>query len=131
MAQLGIRKFDELIGRSDLLGMQHGIAHWKSQGLDFSRVFHQPDMPASVARRHSEQQDHELEKALDNALIAQAQGALNDGKTVVIESRIGNVNRTVGRMLSHEIAKRYGQMGLPTDTINVKFSGTAGQSFGA
>ncbi len=131
MAQLGIRKFDELVGRSDLLGMQHGIAHWKSQGLDFSRVFHQPDMPASVARRHSEQQDHELEKALDNTLIAQAQGALNDRKPVAIESRIGNVNRTVGTMLSHEVAKRYGQMGLPTDTINVKFSGTAGQSFGA
>jgi len=131
MAQLGIRKFDELIGRSDLLGMQHGIAHWKSQGLDFSRVFHQPDMPASVARRNVEQQDHELEKALDNALIAQAQGALNDRKPVAIESRIGNVNRTVGTMLSHEVAKRYGQMGLPTDTINVKFSGTAGQSFGA
>ncbi|MDD5299784.1 MAG: glutamate synthase large subunit [Gallionella sp.] len=131
MAQLGIRKFDELVGRSDLLGMQHGIAHWKSQGLDFSRVFHQPDMPASVARRHSEQQDHELEKALDNALIAQAQGALNDRKPVIIESGISNVNRTVGTMLSHEVAKRYGQMGLPTDTINVKFSGTAGQSFGA
>jgi len=88
-------------------------------------------MPVSVARRHSEQQDHELEKALDNALIAQAQGALNDRKPVVIESGIGNVNRTVGTMLSHEVAKRYGQMGLPTDTINVKFSGTAGQSFGA
>ena len=131
MAQLGIRKFDELIGRSDLLGIQHGIAHWKSQGLDFSRVFQQPDMPASVARRHTEQQDHELEKALDNQLIAQAQGALNDRKPVLIESRISNVNRTVGTMLSHEVARRYGQLGLPTDTINVKFSGTAGQSFGA
>jgi len=131
MAQLGIRKFDDLIGRSDLLDVKQGIAHWKSQGLDFSRVFHQPDMPDSVARRHSEQQDHELEKALDNALIAQAQGALNDRKPVVIESRIGNVNRTVGTMLSHEVARRYGQIGLPTDTINVKFSGTAGQSFGA
>jgi len=88
-------------------------------------------MPAGVARRHAEQQDHELEKALDNTLIAQAQGALNDRKTVVIESRIANVNRTVGTMLSHEVAKRYGQIGLPTDTINVKFNGTAGQSFGA
>ncbi|HEU0219531.1 MAG TPA: glutamate synthase-related protein, partial [Gallionella sp.] len=131
MAQLGIRRFDDLIGRSDLLDVRQGIAHWKSQGLDFSRIFHQPDMPAGVARRHAEQQDHELEKALDNILIAQAQGALNDRKPVVIESRIANVNRTVGTMLSHEVAKRYGQIGLPTDTINVKFNGTAGQSFGA
>ncbi len=131
MAQLGIRKFDDLIGRSDLLDVRQGIAHWKSQGLDFSRIFHQPDMPASVARRHAEQQDHELEKALDNTLIAKAQGALNDRKPVAIESGIANVNRTVGTMLSHEVARRYGQTGLPTDTISVKFSGTAGQSFGA
>jgi len=131
MAQLGIRRFDELIGRSDLLGMQHGIAHWKAQGLDFSRIFHQPSAPSGVARRNVEQQDHELEKALDNSLIAQAQDALNNGKPVTIESRIGNVNRTAGAMLSHEVARRYGQAGLPTDTINVKFSGTAGQSFGA
>ncbi|MDO8810606.1 MAG: glutamate synthase large subunit, partial [Gallionella sp.] len=131
MAQLGIRKFDDLIGRSDLLDVKQGIAHWKSQGLDFSRVFHQPDMPASVARRNVERQNHELEKALDNTLIAQAQGALNDRKPVIIESGISNVNRTVGTMLSHEVARRYGNAGLPTDTISVKFSGTAGQSFGA
>ena len=131
MAQLGIRKFDDLVGRSDLLNVKRGIAHWKSQGLDFSKVFHQPDMPSSVARRHTEQQDHELEKALDNTLIAQAQGALNNKKQVIIESKISNVNRTVGTMLSHEVAKRYGHAGLPTDTINVKFNGTAGQSFGA
>jgi glutamate synthase (NADPH/NADH) large chain len=131
MAQLGIRKFDDLIGRSDLLDVKHGIAHWKSQGLDFSRIFHQPDMPSGVARRHSEQQDHGLEKALDNILITQAQSALNNKKQVIIESRISNVNRTVGTMLSHEVAKRYGQAGLPTDTITVQFTGTAGQSFGA
>ncbi len=131
MAQLGIRKFVDLIGRSDLLDAKHGVSHWKAQGLDFSKVFHQPDMPPQVARRHADTQDHELEKALDNKLIAQAQNALTDKKPVVIESRISNVNRTVGTMLSHEVAKRYGQMGLPPDTINVKFTGTAGQSFGA
>ncbi|MFZ3017482.1 MAG: glutamate synthase-related protein [Gallionella sp.] len=131
MAQMGIRKFDDLVGRSDLLDVKQGIAHWKSQGLDFSRVFHQPDMPSSVARRHAELQDHELVKALDNTLIAKAQGALNDKKPVVIESRITNVNRTAGTMLSHEVAKRYGHTGLPTDSIQVKFTGTAGQSFGA
>jgi glutamate synthase (NADPH) large chain len=131
MAQLGIRKFDDLIGRSDLLDVKHGITHWKAQGLDFSRVFHQPDVAASVARHHSQTQDHALEKALDNNLIARAQNALNNKQAVAIESTIRNVNRTVGTMLSHEVAKRYGQAGLPTDTIKVRFSGTAGQSFGA
>ncbi|OGS91425.1 MAG: glutamate synthase subunit alpha [Gallionellales bacterium GWA2_60_18] len=131
MAQMGILRFDDLIGRSDLLDVRQGVAHWKSQGLDFSRIFHQPDMPASVARRNVEQQDHGLEKALDNTLIAQARDALDDGKPVGIKSRISNVNRTAGTMLSHEVARRHGQKGLPTDTINVEFSGTAGQSFGA
>ncbi|MBI3223076.1 MAG: glutamate synthase large subunit [Nitrosomonadales bacterium] len=131
MAKLGIRKFDDLIGRSDLLDVKHGIAHWKSQGLDFSKVFHQPAVSASVARRHTEEQDHELAKALDNSLIAQAQDALNNRRAVQIASKISNVNRTVGTMLSHQVAKRYGQEGLPADTIKVRFSGTAGQSFGA
>ena len=131
MAKMGVRKFEDLIGRSDLLDVKLGIAHWKSQGLDFSRIFHQPDMPASVARRHAQAQDHGLEKALDNSLIASAQPALSNKLPVVIESKISNVNRTVGTMLSHEVAKRYGQTGLATDTIQVKFSGTAGQSFGA
>ncbi len=131
MAQMGIRKFNDLVGRSDLLDVKQGISHWKSQGLDFSKIFHQPAMPASVARRHIETQDHALEKALDNSLIARAQAALNDKQPVVIESRISNVNRTVGTMLSHQIAKRYGQAGLPNNTIRVNFSGTAGQSFGA
>ncbi|HET7831866.1 MAG TPA: glutamate synthase-related protein [Gallionella sp.] len=131
MAQMGVRKIEDLIGRSDLLDMRHGIAHWKAQGLDFSKVFHQPQIDAAVARRHAQSQDHELAKALDNQLIKQAQTALNNQQPVVIESRIKNVNRTVGTMLSHEVAKRYGQAGLPADTIAVKFTGTAGQSFGA
>jgi glutamate synthase (NADPH/NADH) large chain len=131
MAQLGIRKFDDLIGRSDLLDVKHGIEHWKARGLNFSKVFHQPDVPASVARRHAQTQDHGLENALDNKLIAEAKNALNNKQAVVIASNIRNVNRTVGTMLSNEVAKRYGQTGLPTDTIKVNFNGTAGQSFGA
>ena len=131
MAEIGIRKFDDLIGRSDLLDVNKGIAHWKSKGLDFSKVFHQPAVPASVARRHAEEQDHELDKALDNKLIAQAKQALESKIPVVINIGIGNVNRTAGTMLSHEVAKRYGQAGLPVDTIQVKLKGTAGQSFGA
>ncbi|MDD5240661.1 MAG: glutamate synthase-related protein [Sulfuricella sp.] len=131
MAQMGIRKFDDLVGRSDLLDVRQGIAHWKARGLDFSKIFHQPDMPASVARRHAEEQDHELNKALDNQLIAQAANALEKQQPVVINSAIGNVNRTAGTMLSHQVAKRYGHAGLPDDTITVKLKGTAGQSFGA
>ncbi|MDD5329738.1 MAG: glutamate synthase-related protein, partial [Sulfuricella sp.] len=131
MAQMGIRKFDDLIGRSDLLDMRQGIAHWKARGLDFSRIFHQPDMPASVARLHAEAQDHGLDKALDHQLVAQAKNALEAGQPVLIASAIRNVNRTVGTMLSHEVAKRYGHAGLPHDTITVRLTGTAGQSFGA
>ena len=131
MAQMGIRKFDDLIGRSDLLDMRKGITHWKAKGLDFSKVFHQIDMPASVARFHSEEQDHGLQHALDNDLIAQSKEALDAKRVVSIETTIRNVNRTVGTMLSHEVAKRHGNAGLPDDTIRVKLVGTAGQSFGA
>jgi len=131
MAQLGIRKFDDLVGRADLLDMRAGIEHWKAKGLDFSKVFYQPPVPAEVARLHTEGQDHGLNKALDNKLIEAAKPALEKGQKVQIESSIINVNRTVGSMLSGEVAKRYGHAGLPDDTIHVKFTGTAGQSFGA
>ncbi len=131
MAQMGIRKFDDLIGRSDLLDVRKGIKHWKAKGLDFSKIFHQPKVAGDVARRHVESQDHELGKALDNELIAQAKEALDGKRVVTIETRIGSVNRSVGTMLSHEVAKRYGNAGLPDDTIRVKLLGTAGQSFGA
>jgi len=131
MAQMGIRKFDDLIGRSDLLDVRHGIKHWKSQGLDFTKVFYQPNVAVSVSRHHAEAQDHGLEKALDNKLIAHAKEALNNKQPVDIEVNIGSVNRTAGTMLSYEVAKRYGQAGLPADTIKVKLKGTAGQSFGA
>jgi glutamate synthase (NADPH/NADH) large chain len=131
MAQMGVRKFDDLIGRSDLLDKRKGIKHWKAKGLDFSKVFHQPKVAAEVARRQAEVQDHELEKALDNDLIAQSKEALDAKRVVTIETKICNVNRSVGAMLSHEVAKRHGNAGLPDDTIRVKLLGTAGQSFGA
>ncbi len=131
MAQLGIRKFSELIGRADLLDMRAGIDHWKASGLDFTKLFHQPKVGAGVARSHCEEQDHGLAKALDNKLIAQAQNALEKGEKVVIETPITNVNRTAGTMLSGAVATRYGAAGLSDDTITVKLSGTAGQSFAA
>ena len=131
MAQMGVRKLDDLIGRSDLLDTRKGIAHWKAKGLDFSRIFHMPDVPAEIARRHREKQEHGLEKALDHKLIAQAQAALEKKQPVVISSPVSNANRTVGTLLSHEVARRYGHTGLPDETIHVNFKGTAGQSFGA
>jgi glutamate synthase (NADPH/NADH) large chain len=131
MAKLGIRKFDELIGRSDLLDIRVGIDHWKARGLDFSRVFYQPKMPATVARRHCEEQDHGLAGALDHRLIADARPAIDESKPVRLEYRIRNAHRSVGAMLSGTIARRYGHTGLPEDTIHVAFTGTAGQSFGA
>ncbi|MBL8429037.1 MAG: glutamate synthase subunit alpha, partial [Dechloromonas sp.] len=131
MAQLGIRKFDDLVGRADLLDMRPGIDHWKAKGLDFSKIFFQPNVPADVPRLHTEGQDHGLEKALDHKLIAQAKPALEKGQKVQIETTIINVNRTCGTMLSGEVARRYGHAGLPDDTIHVKLTGTAGQAFGA
>jgi glutamate synthase (NADPH/NADH) large chain len=131
MAQLGIRRFDDLIGRADLLDTRKGIEHWKARGLDFTKVFHQPQVGPEVARYHVEPQDHGLDKALDHRLIELAQPALERGEKVTIEMPIRNLNRTVGTMLSHEIAKRYGHDGLPDDTIQIRFAGSAGQSIGA
>ncbi len=131
MAQLGIRKFDDLIGRSDLLEMKQGIEHWKASGLDYSRIFYRPDVPDSVSRFHTEEQDHGLEGALDQELIALAEPALERGEAVSIDLPVRNVNRTVGAMLSGKVALKYGHAGLPDDTIHIKLSGTAGQSFGA
>src|SRR5688500_9694572 len=108
MARLGVRKINELIGRSDLLDTRKGIAHWKAKGLDFSRIFATPPMPADVARFRNEKQTHGLEKALDNRLIELARPALERGEKVAIETPIRNINRTVGTMLSYEIAARYG-----------------------
>jgi glutamate synthase (NADPH/NADH) large chain len=131
MASLGIRKFNDLIGRSDLLDMRKGIDHWKAKGLDFSRIFYQPLVDPAVARYHCEIQDHGLEKALDHRLIELSKPALERGESVTIEMPIRNINRTAGTMLSGEIAKRYGHEGLPDDTISIRFAGSAGQSLGA
>jgi glutamate synthase (NADPH) large chain len=131
MAQLGVRSFNELIGRSDLLDTKRGIAHWKAKGLDFSRVFYQAPMPAEVSRYRTLAQDHRLDQALDHKLIELAKPALERKEKVSFILSIRNVNRTVGTMLSGEVARRFGHDGLADDTIHVQFNGTAGQSFGA
>ncbi len=131
MAQLGVRRFDELVGRADLLDMRAGIQHWKAQGLDFSRVFHRPALGEDVAVRQVEEQDHGLHKALDHQLIERARPALERGEKVQFIHNVRNVNRTVGAMLSGEVARRYGHDGLPDDTIHIQMEGTGGQSYGA
>jgi glutamate synthase (NADPH/NADH) large chain len=131
MAEMGIRKFDDLIGRADLLDMQKGITHWKAQGLDYSRIFYRPAVAATSPVLHCETQDHGLAKALDNQLIELAKPALDKGDKVNIELSVRNINRTVGAMLSGRVAAKYGHAGLPDDTIHVTLNGTAGQSFGA
>ena len=130
MAQLGIRRFDDLVGRSDLLDTRKGIEHWKASGLDFSRVFYRPDVPAEVPRRQIDTQDHGLDKALDNFLIERCQPAILRGERVQILHQTRNVNRTVGAMLSGELM-RHRPEGLPDQSIFIQLEGTGGQSFGA
>ncbi len=129
MAQLGVRKFDDLIGRVDLLDTKKGISHWKAKGLDFSRIFHQPTAPADVARHQVTEQDHGLDKALDVKLIEKCRPALERGEKVQFIEAVRNVNRTVGAMLSGELIRMHPQ-GLPDDTIFIQMEGSGGQSFG-
>jgi glutamate synthase (NADPH/NADH) large chain len=131
MARLGFRTVNEMIGRTDRLDTRRAVQHWKARGVDLSRVLHRPEVPGDVAVYRCEAQDHGLERALDLKLIPLAEPALERRERVVIETPVRNTHRTVGAMLSGEVAKRYGHAGLPDDTIHVKLTGTAGQSFGA
>jgi glutamate synthase domain-containing protein 2/glutamate synthase domain-containing protein 1/glutamate synthase domain-containing protein 3 len=131
MAQMGFRTFDEMVGRSHMLECRPAIDHWKAKGIDFSAILYNPPVPSRVARRCVEKQNHGLEEALDYTLIEQAREALEHRRRVDIVLPIRNVHRTVGAMLSGEIARRYGSAGLPPDTIRCRFQGSAGQSFGA
>lgn len=130
MAQLGMRKFDDLVGRADLLDTRQGIEHWKAKGLDFARLFAQPQVVAEVPRRHVDVQDHGLERSLDNVLIEKSKAAFATGEKVKIMEVARNVNRSVGAMLSGALTKVHPE-GLPDDTIRIQLEGTGGQSFGA
>ncbi len=131
MAELGYRTFNEMIGQMQMLDRRQLIAHAKATGLDFSKLFTKPDVPASVAIFNCERQDHKIRDVLDRKLIAQSQAALERREPVRMAFAIKNTDRTAGAMLSGEVAKRYGHEGLQPDTIVVRFTGTAGQSFGA
>ncbi len=132
MADLGFRTVQEMVGRVDVLDARKASGHWKARGLDLSRLlYQQPSRTPGEANYCTKEQDHGLEKALDHQLIALSQPALEHKQPVEIQLPIGNSNRTVGAMLSGRITKRYGEDGLPPETIKVHFSGSAGQSFGA
>ena len=135
LAELGFRSLDEAIGHAEMLDTRAAIEHWKAEGLDLSPIFHVPDVPPALvmsgARHATTTQDHGLAEALDNELIALSADALERGEPVRAQIAIRNVNRTVGTMLGHEVTKRYRGEGLPENTIDITFLGSAGQSFGA
>ncbi|MBI4974232.1 MAG: glutamate synthase large subunit, partial [Candidatus Omnitrophica bacterium] len=131
LASLGIRKMDELIGRTDLLEVNHAILHEKAKGIDFSKILYRPDVPESVGIYCVKEQDHGIDRILDLKLIERSREALENRQPVRMELPIKNTNRTTGVMLSGEVTQRYGEEGLAEDTIHFKFTGNAGQSFGA
>ena len=131
MAQMGFRKVDQMVGRVEMLNVRPAVEHWKAKGIDLSAILYNPPLPGRVARHCVQAQDHGLDQALDHKLIEQAAPALEKITPVEISMPIRNVHRTVGAMLSGQIARRYGSEGLPEDTIRIHFTGSAGQSFGA
>jgi glutamate synthase domain-containing protein 2/glutamate synthase domain-containing protein 1/glutamate synthase domain-containing protein 3 len=131
MAELGFRKFDEMIGRVDLLDARPAADHWKARGLDFSSILYAPPVPSRVARRCVKAQEHGLEQALDHRVIEKVKTAIETHEPIEMTLPIRNVHRAVGAMLSGEIARHHGSEGLPDDTIALRFRGSAGQSFGA
>ena len=131
MAELGFRTINEMVGQVDRLEVRKAIAQWKAAGLDLTHILHKPSVPATVGVYCTQKQNHNLDKALDHELIVKAKPALERGEKVEFEQRIRNVNRTVGTMLSYQISKKYGENGLPADTIVIHAKGSGGQSFGA
>jgi len=131
MADLGFRTVDEMVGRVDCLAQRQDVRHWKASGIDLSAILYNPPVPSHVSRRCTMPQDHGLDQALDCKLVEMSHDALENRAPVSLSMPIRNIHRTVGAMLSGEVARRYGSEGLPEDTIRVQFTGCAGQSFGA
>ncbi len=131
MAAMGFRRFEDMIGHCEQLDTRRAVDHWKARGLNLDAILHRPEAEEGAALHHCETQNHGLEQAKDHALIAESMPALESGQPVRIETTVRNVNRTVGAMLSGEVAKRYGNKGLADDCIHIHMTGTGGQSFGA
>ena len=130
MAELGFRTIDEMVGQSQKLNMKKAIQHYKTQGIDLSKILYKPDVPSNVQERNTQEQDHQLENVLDFDILRQAHPALYRKEAQHLVYRIKNTNRTVGAILSNEISKIHGADGLPNNTLSLKFTGAAGQSFG-
>ncbi|MGA7690106.1 MAG: glutamate synthase large subunit [Jiangellales bacterium] len=131
LAELGFRSLDEAIGHAEMIDTDRAVEHWKAAGLDLAPILYTPDLPAGTDLHQTSSQDHGLVKALDNELIEISRDALDNGEPVRAHVPIRNVNRTVGTMLGHEVTRRYKGDGLPDGTIDITFTGSAGQSFGA
>jgi glutamate synthase (NADPH/NADH) large chain len=131
MAEMGFATVNEMIGRVDRLDTRPAVDHWKAKGVDLSKLLHEVKVDPTLARWNNERQDHGLGAALDHCFIAAAEPALERGEPVVIEREVRNINRTVGAMLSGEVARRFGHGGLPEGSISIRLTGVAGQSFGA
>ncbi|WP_119065747.1 glutamate synthase large subunit [Rubrobacter indicoceani] len=131
MAKMGFSTVREMVGRSDMLVQKDTSTHWKAKNLDLAPVFHRPDVGEEVSIHHATEQNHNLDKSLDNELIRLARPALERGERVEIKLPVKNINRTVGGMLAGEVARLHGQDGLPDGTLNVELEGIGGQSFGA
>jgi len=131
MAELGFSTVDEMVGRVDMLDVEQAVNHWKARGLDFSTILYNPPVPSRVARRCVQSQDHGLDHALDHQLVEHSLDALLSLNSVEINLPVRNVHRSVGTILSGEVARRYGSKGLPDDTVRIHLNGSAGQSLGA
>ena len=131
LARLGFRSIEEAVGHAEVLDVRRAVEHWKASGLDLRPVLHVPDLPAGTPLTRQVGQDHGLEGALDQTLLQLCEGSLADGTRTVLELPVRNVNRTVGTMLGSELTRRHGGAGLPEGTIDITFTGSAGQSFGA
>jgi len=135
MAELGFRTVDEMVGRVDMLDVEPAVDfwkdHWKARGLDFSAILYNPPVPSRVARRRVQAQDHGLEQALDHKILGQVHDALETLAPIEVNLPVRNIHRSVGSLLSGEIARRYGSAGLPDDTVRIQLAGSAGQSLGA
>jgi glutamate synthase (ferredoxin) len=131
MAEMGFRTVDEMVGRVDMLDAKEAVDHWKAKGLDFSAILYNPPVPSRVVRRCVHSQDHGLDQALDHRILGQVSAALETLTPIEVKFPVRNIHRTVGTMLSGEVARRYGSAGLPVDTIRLKLNGSAGQSLGA
>jgi glutamate synthase (NADPH/NADH) large chain len=131
MAKLGFRRVEDMIGRVDMIEMRHAVEHWKARGLDFSSILYNPQVPGRVGRRCMIAQDHGLTEVLDHSLMDLAKSSIEEAIPTEFHMPVRNVHRTIGAMLSGEVARRHGSKGLPEDTIRIALTGSAGQSFGA